>query len=325
MIAKTIKGRGFRGVLEYNLRPEKGYLLDSNMASDNARGLAREFGEIRRLRESLNRSVCHVSIALAPGESLSDNQWRDVASAYLEHMGFANNQYVAVRHTDKDHQHIHLVINRIGLDGSVTSDSNDYRRQEQIMRRLEQRYELQRATPSREAERKAPSRGELEHALRTGEASVRMRLQELVSKTVQHVKTLSTFTRALASQGVDVRLNQAKTGRISGISFALDGVCMKGGDLGKAFTWNSLQRQGLYHEHDGTSKKYEPGNERGSGNIPSGLGDAQGQTGYGSPTIRNLGNEERRNIEKPTGLADGGQERGGGRERIRQRSQGISR
>lgn len=176
------------------------------------------------------------------------------------------------------------------------------------MRRLEQRYELPRATPSREAGRKAPSRGELEHTLRTGEASVRMRLQELVSKTVQHVKTLSTFTRALASQGVDVLLNQTKTGRISGISFALDGVCMKGGDLGKVFTWNSLQKQGLYHEHDGASKEYELGNGR--GNIPSGLGNAQGQTGYGSPTARDLGNEERRNIEKPTGLADGGQERG---------------
>ena len=43
MIAKAIKGRGFRGVLEYNLNEDKGELLDTNMAGSNARELAKEF------------------------------------------------------------------------------------------------------------------------------------------------------------------------------------------------------------------------------------------------------------------------------------------
>lgn len=53
MIAKMIKGTGFRGTLEYDLRQEKGQLLDTNMAGDNPRTLARESGEVRALRPNL--------------------------------------------------------------------------------------------------------------------------------------------------------------------------------------------------------------------------------------------------------------------------------
>ena len=83
MIAKMVKGKGFRGTLEYDLRQSKGYVLDSNMAGSTARELAREFGQVRALRPNLSRAVCHVSLALAPGESLSDAQWKEVAQKYL--------------------------------------------------------------------------------------------------------------------------------------------------------------------------------------------------------------------------------------------------
>jgi hypothetical protein len=41
------------------------------------------------------------------------------------------------RRTDIEHEHIHLVVNRIQFDEKVTSDSHDYRRQECLMRALE--------------------------------------------------------------------------------------------------------------------------------------------------------------------------------------------
>ena len=44
MIAKLIKGSGFRGALEYDLRQSKGYLLETNMAGDDPRTLARRAG-----------------------------------------------------------------------------------------------------------------------------------------------------------------------------------------------------------------------------------------------------------------------------------------
>ena len=150
MIAKMVKGKGFRGTLEYDLRQSKGYVLDSNMAGSTARELAREFGQVRALRPNLSRAVCHVSLALAPGESLSDAQWKEVAQKYLEHMGFTENQFIATRHTDAAHQHIHLLINRATLSGEVVSDSHDYKRQESLMRRIEDELKRGPRPPEKE-------------------------------------------------------------------------------------------------------------------------------------------------------------------------------
>ena len=68
MIAKAAKGRGFRGALEYDLRKDKGHIIDSNMAGQQPRELAAEFGEIRKLRPNLGKAVLHVSLAAAPGQ-----------------------------------------------------------------------------------------------------------------------------------------------------------------------------------------------------------------------------------------------------------------
>ena len=325
MIAKMVKGKGFRGTLEYDLRQSKGYVLDSNMAGSTTRELAREFGQVRTLRPNLSRAVCHVSLALAPGESLSDAQWKEVAQKYLEHMGFTENQFIATRHTDAAHQHIHLLINRVTLSGEVVSDSHDYKRQESLMRRLEREYGLSQVTPSREAERKALTKGEIEHALRTEQPSVRMRLQSMVDEALRHARSLARFISDLADNGVTVKLNQAGTGRISGISFALDGVAMKGSDLGRAYTWGSLQKRGVYNEQTRPSE----GNERNAGasarHSSDGPGNTAIQDGTAEPGISGLGRQERRHSESIPRVADGGKKLGDLRAGNHQRGKRVSR
>jgi hypothetical protein len=44
MIAKVMKGKGFRGALEYALHKDKAQLLETNMAGESPRQLASEFG-----------------------------------------------------------------------------------------------------------------------------------------------------------------------------------------------------------------------------------------------------------------------------------------
>ena len=248
MIAKLIKGRGFRGALEYALRKDKGVLLDTNMGGDNPRTLAREFGQVRALRSEISRPVQHTSLALPPGETLTNDQWKNVAQRYLNDMGFVNNQYVIAKHTDAGHDHIHILVNRISIEGKLVSDSKDYQRQETIMRQLENEYGLTPVKPSKEATRRRPTKGELEHALRTGAPSTKMMLQKLVDKALEGQPELSAFTAKLEAAGVTISPNIASTGRISGISFTLNNTTMKGSDLGRGYTWAGLQKRGLAYE-----------------------------------------------------------------------------
>jgi len=264
MIAKLVKGKGFRGAVEYDLQPGKSVMLETNMAGATPRSLAAEFGSVRALRARLAKAVCHVSLSIHPDEHLSDDQWREAAHAWLDGMGFVNNQYIISRHTDSAHAHVHILANRVSLDGQVVSDSHDYKRQEPIMRRLEKQFGLRMVPPSQQVGRAALTKGEIERCLRTGETSMRIRLQQAVDTALGQGCPMSMFRDRLAQVGVGVRLNTASTGFVSGISFALDDVAFKGSKLGKGYTWNALQQRGLYNEQDRRceEKQFESGSER---------------------------------------------------------------
>lgn len=251
MIAKAVKGKGFRGALEYDLGKEQGRVIDSNMAGQTPRELAAEFGEIRKLRPNLGKAVLHVSLSAAPGEVLSDEQWRSVGTTYLHGMGFTDNQYVMTRHADTEHEHIHILANRITLRGSVVSDGQDYKRQEAIMRKIEQEYGLTRVMPSRDAERKAPTKGEIEQALRCNTPSTRQQLQQLCDAAKRDCHEFRQYQERLEAAGVElIPVAQLNGSKLSGVSYRLDGVLMKGRDLGKAYSPAGLARQGITYEQD---------------------------------------------------------------------------
>jgi hypothetical protein len=125
MIAKSIKGRGFRGALAYDLQKENGRVIDTNMSGTTVRELAKEFGEIRKLRPKLGKAVLHVSLSAAPGEHLDDEQWKQIAERYLHGMGLENNQYLVTRHMDTEHEHVTaswlrwLIRSRAGMKNAV--------------------------------------------------------------------------------------------------------------------------------------------------------------------------------------------------------------
>lgn len=258
MIAKLIKGKGFRGAVEYDLQPHKSLLLETNMAGNNPRELAKEFGEVRKLRPNLSKAVCHVSLSIHPTEALSDNQWCKAAQAWLSGMEFTDNQYIISRHTDAEHPHIHILVNRITLDGNVISDAHDYKRQEVIMRELEHSFGLCSVQSSQDVMRKTLSKGEVEQAVRTNELPCKMQLQQTIDEVLQEHLTLNEFIVKLKKANIEVKLNQSSTGTISGISFSKDNIAFKGSSLGKGYSWKALQKRGLSYEQAESNQRTCP-------------------------------------------------------------------
>ena len=251
MIAKAIKGKGFRGALAYDLNKEHGHVIDTNMSGSTPRELAFEFGEIRKLRPSLGKAVLHVSLSAAPGERLSDEQWQAIGRRYLAGMELEQNQYIITLHTDTEHEHIHLLVNRIRYDGEVTTDSHDYRRQEVLMRAIEREFDLHPVLPSREVERHAPTKGEIEEGLRTGVPSTRQQLQMLCDAAARDCGSFRDYAQRLEAAGVEMLpVLQLDGARMSGLSYRLEGVVMKGSDLGKGYSPSGLAKRGVRYEQE---------------------------------------------------------------------------
>jgi hypothetical protein len=213
------------------------------MAGKTPRTLAAEFRLGRELNPNLKRAVYHASLSLPKTESLDDERWRAIASDYLRGMGFEGSTYVIYRHTDRSHDHIHLVACRIRVtDGSTVSDSWDYRRSEELIRSLEKQYQLEAVPSSRERETRAPTTGEWRRKERTSQVGVRTRLQTLIDKATQNRPTMPQFIHHLKEQGVDVRVGYTRALQVKGISYSLDGIAFSGTHLGKAYTFPGLQK-----------------------------------------------------------------------------------
>lgn len=145
MIPNITTGSGFAGTLRYDLDIEKGYLLDTNCASNSADGIAKEM-DVQAASSRCKKPVHHVSLRCPKGEKLSDEQWKQVREKYMQKMGFnETHQFAATRHTDKiDGDHIHIVINRVDSSGKAWSDSKDQARSQQACREIEAEMGLQR-------------------------------------------------------------------------------------------------------------------------------------------------------------------------------------
>ena len=321
MIAKAVKGRGFRGALAYDLSKDEGRILDTNMAGEGVRELAAEFGAIRKLRPNLEKAVLHVSLSAAPAEKLSDAQWQAIGRRYLSGMELVANQYLITRHTDTEHEHIHILANRITNAGQVVSDSKDYQRQEALMREIEREYGLRQLAPSIESARRAPSRGEIEKQVRTAEVSTRIQLQQLADAAAKGCSSYSEYQERLEAAGVElVPVLQLGGAKLSGLMYRLDGVTMKGSDLGKGYSPAGLAKRGVSYEQERDAAAIRRGHES---EAARGLGESgPGAAGRESAERRGAEPAARAAGESP-GHAERG--RGPGLDRHRQQSPGDGR
>jgi hypothetical protein len=243
MIAKQIKGTSFRGVLDYLHSKSGSRLIAGNMAGKTPRILSAEFRVSRQLNPSLEKAVYHSSLSLPKTEQLDDEQWSALAEEYLGGMEFTDSQYVVYRHSDKEHDHVHIVASRIRItDGTTVNDSWDYVRSEKLIRELETKYQLTPTVSSNQKQQRGQTTGEMRLIERTGGESIRTKLQQIIDAETEKPITMPELVNRLKDRGIDAKISITRTGKIRGISYQLDGVATSGTHLGKAYTFPGLQK-----------------------------------------------------------------------------------
>lgn len=248
-----IKGKGFRGALKYNLDKvdkKAAEVLHHNFASLSEKAILKEVQMIKVLRPNLQKFFYHTSINFPYEEKLSNDLMKQIGLDYLETSGFKQHQYIMFRHHDADHPHVHILVNRIGYDGKVMSDSNDYARCEKVLRELEKKYNLTQVASSRQAKERGMTKNELEMMKRTNMPSEKMAMQTILKAILESKSQLTTneFISKLRARGVDVLFNQASTGYVSGITYSYKGMIVKGAKLGNDYRWPAIKTKIDYEQ-----------------------------------------------------------------------------
>lgn len=147
MIAKIIQGTDFNGVINYMLnKPDDKakVLAATGVRSTLANDIAHDFNLQASMRPNVQKPVCHTTLSFSAHDSerLTDATMVKIANEYLHEMGYGDTQSIIVRHSDRQHPHLHICINRIGNDGKIISDRNEKYRSTKICRELTERYGL---------------------------------------------------------------------------------------------------------------------------------------------------------------------------------------
>jgi hypothetical protein len=159
MIGKVGTGKSFRGCLNYlfegrlqqtktmqlqEMEKKQAEVIAYNQCFGDKRQLIRDFVEVSKLNPNVSKPVFHLAVSFANGDAgkLNPQDKVDMAEKLAKEFMFHNNQYVVIEHSDRQHQHLHIVANRIGYDGKTASDSNSYKRMAEYCRKMELEYKL---------------------------------------------------------------------------------------------------------------------------------------------------------------------------------------
>lgn len=245
MIVKAKHGDAFYGIIRYALNKEGAVVLGPVHAEANQIARSMEGAAARNSR--VKDPVLHMAIALHPEEQLDNSQWSDVAARMLQGLGYTDNRYIVIRHTDEPHDHIHVIASRVKNSGKVVRDFREQVRASKIAAELEQEYGLRLVAYTRErypVTEKKPSQGEIQFKERTGEESHKQNLKQIIDVAMTGSSSVTEFVSKLDRFGVGVKANIGGD-HVSGISFEFDGRLMKGSTIGPAYSWNGLLESGL--------------------------------------------------------------------------------
>ena len=269
MIASAFPGGAFVKAAAYVLEKEGAEYVGGTIGDADRKELGLVARQARLLAPNLNKQQAyHVALNLPPGEQLSTGDWRDVAHEYVKAMGLENTPWVAARHHDTDHDHLHIVSYRVDFQtGKAVSIHGNYRKSALAVQAIERAYGLQATARTPDEARSQRQRG-LTHRERQSmdrvqdmaaegkplstqelnyKAPSKRVIRQVLDQALGQGRSAVAFQRELQWYGLQVQLHTSPDqAEVYGMSFQLgDGRAVKASSLGRDYQLEGLRARGL--------------------------------------------------------------------------------
>ena len=251
MIGTVTIGRSFGDCIAYCLEDKKqrhsrevifknrAEVLFGNFCSGTKQELIEQFNEVRCMNPRLGKPVMHITLNLAPEDKLDRGMMIQVVHDLAKELHFERHQYLAVSHVDTPHQHMHVVVNRISLDGNTLNISHNYRKISLFCREMEVKYRLR---PVLNPKRFLPREQRSLPRLDTRKENVRIQISQILDSC----KTFETFREKM--EALNYKVIKGK-----GICFIdVQRVKTKGSEVGfplQAIETKLKQNEGLHSQN----------------------------------------------------------------------------
>lgn len=198
MVAKIKSGKSIIGALNYNeikVRNNKAELIEAAGFFKDLQDL--NFGDkLFRLtdlasgNERTKTNAVHISLNFANGEELETSILQQIIGDYMDQIGFGNQPYLAYKHSDAGHPHVHIVTTNIQTSGErISLHLLGKTKSESARKTIEIKYGLQQAGNKPDGQ-KMPERINLKQ-VEYGKTETKRAITNVVSEVMKSYKFTS--------------------------------------------------------------------------------------------------------------------------------------
>lgn len=235
MIAKNIKGKSFKGCIQYVMNEGCELLEAEGVLADSASDMIRSFAMQRSGRKEIVRPVGHIPISFAPEDRtrMTNDFMVQLAKEYMQEMGIGNTQYIIVRHHNTDNDHLHIVYNRIDNDLRLISVNQDYKRNIKVCKKLKDKHNLTYGKGKDRVKRKKLANPD----------KAKYYIYDAIKSVLPDCKHPADLRIALQKFGIELIYKLKRTtNEIEGVSFRYNNVSFKGSEVDRKFSFANLQK-----------------------------------------------------------------------------------
>lgn len=266
-------GKSFTGAAEYDLaqgkyveqeEAKKPEILEQNFLFGNDyKDLGKQFREVSKYNERVKSPVMKISISFYSKEKLSDAQKLEFTKKTMKEMGIRedNHQYMITRHSDKAHDHHHILANRVGMDGKAIDYSHTVPKLEKSIDKVEKEMNLDNSLEKTrrfiydensekgyrvQKENFKRNKNISKNQSRTKTQSLDQKkdyLRRTISNEMSNSKNLDEFKKNLQEKNINADMQFNKENKLTGISFKYDNLSVKGSAMGKEFKASGIEKE----------------------------------------------------------------------------------
>ena len=233
-MGKPITGRSFGGCIRYVVDKQEAKILAAEgVRMQNASTLAHDFNLQRKMRPALGKAVGHLVLSWSKEDlsKLSDDIMVERAKEYMEKVGIRNTQYVIVRHSDRDHPHLHLIYNRVDNKGKTITDKNNFAKNIKACKEITLKHGYHLGEGKDLVNRQALK----------GKEKIRYELYDAIKAAMKTATTWKRMEAELAKQGIGIAYKfRGGTKEVQGISFEKGDIKMKGSAIDRSLSYTKI-------------------------------------------------------------------------------------
>ncbi|KAA6314158.1 hypothetical protein EZS27_035182 [termite gut metagenome] len=272
MIAKIVKGKRFKGVVNYVLDKAKQteLLVAEGVRLKSRESIIRSFIVQSGMNPKVSKPVCHISLDFSAQdrEKLSNAKMVQIAKEYMVKMGITDTQYIIGRHYDKEHPHIHIIINRIGNNGKTITDKNDRYRSEKICKELTEKHGLYFAKGKENVK---------VHRLKEPDKT-KYEIYDAIKAAISKCKNWKELDRELQRNGITTHFKyKGGTNEVQGVRFEKNGYPFNGSKIDRQFSFSKIDCQ--LHQNERAQEmniRQSPQSQSAAGSIVETTGSVLG-------------------------------------------------